>query len=684
MPCEKKKEKLKFSFKMPIKKPSSFFISLFFIQVFIVFFGSQSGCQKVSPEEARTIKLLPLLNKVNVISSPFKGHPALADQEDAFPVESSPLALTEAGANPYNLKRRLHIGPNYISIIFSPPESRYDLEIDIPPKCSLEFGAGLIFDINYKKKIEQAGSKTEGVEFIIRLKKEEKEWLIFQKFLEMPEEKENRTLNFGFHRLELPSKGGPFHLIFETENGDGAFAFWTNPMIVPQKEEPVGLILISLDTLRADHLSCYGYHRKTSPAMDFLASEGALFLEAISTSSWTLPAHVSLLFSADSVHHGVMAADDRIPENLVALAEILNQNGFVCGAITGGGFVSPKYGFARGFDFYNEAEGSIDFINSAELVFKAARSWLENNLDKDFFLFLHTYQIHSPYHSPEPYGRTFLSPRASFNEINVERYLGGKGGIFRPLSIEERENIIDLYDGEIRYTDEALIDPLIKWLKEKGLFDRMLIILTSDHGEEFYEHGAWVHGAHLYQESIRIPLIIKFPRGLFKGEKIDKIVRITDIAPTILEALNLKKSRPASWDGRSLFPLLRKKEKSDRPFLADTCWLSGEFCGDDRNVLPLTVATNQGQRKIILNRPWTEKLSRIYQPAPASWKSVEIYDLSRDQTEQNDLSSKQPVAIKELLSALQAHYQLLGRLNRLKLILSEEELEKLRALGYIH
>jgi len=669
---------------MPVKKTFHFFISLFFIPVLIIFFGSQSGCQKVSSEEARTIKLLSLLNKASVISSPFKSDPALAQREDSFPVESSPLAITEAGVNPYNLKRRLHIGPNYISIIFSPPESRYDLEVDLPPESHLEFGAGLIFDKNYKKIADKSGSRPEGVEFLIRLKNEEKDWLIFQKFLEIPEEKENRTLNFGFHRLELPSRGGHFHLIFETENGDGAFAFWTNPIIVPKKEKPAGVILISLDTLRADQLSCYGYHRQTSPAIDLLASEGALFLEAISTSSWTLPAHVSLLFSADSVHHGVMAVDDQIQGNLVGLAEILNQNGFVCGAITGGGFVSPKYGFARGFDFYNEAEGSFNFNNSAELVFKAAKSWLENNLDKDFFLFLHTYQIHSPYNSPDPYRRTFLSPGASFDQIDVERYLGGKGGVFRPLSMEERENIINLYDGEIRYTDEALIGPLIKWLKEKGLFDRILVILTSDHGEEFYEHGAWVHGAHLYQESIRIPLIIKFPLGLFKGEKIDKIVRITDIAPTILELLRLEKSRPTSWDGRSLLPLLKKKEKSDRPFLADTCWLSGEFCGDEKNFLPLSVATNQGRKKIILNRPWTEELGKIFQPAPASWKSIEIYDLSRDQAEQNDLSSKQPVAIKDLLPALQARYQLLGRLTRLKLILSEEELEKLRALGYIH
>lgn len=667
---------------MLAKKSPKLLISLIFL---IIFMGAFPGCHKVIPREVRAIKLLTLLKEPNVISSPFKNNPALAGEEISFPAASFPLLVTEAGANPYNLKRRLHLGPNFISVIFSPPESRYDFEIALPSRSHLEFGVGLIFDSYYKKIAEKLKTRPEGVEFLVRLYDREKDWVIFQKFLKMPEERETRTLNFSFHRVELPAKGGRFRLSLETENGDGAFAFWINPVIVPVKEEPTGIILISLDTLRADHLSCYGYERPTSPAIDALASEGALFLHAISTSNWTLPAHVSLLTSSDCARHGVMAADDHIPNELLSLAEILSSHGFSCGAITGGGFVSPKYGLARGFDFYNEAEGSLDWVNSAELVFKAATEWIENNQQKDFFLFLHTYQIHSPYLSPEPYRRHWLSPQALFDQINVERYLGGKGAVFRPLSPEERRDIIDLYDGEIRYTDEALIGNLIKWLKEKNLFDRVMIILTSDHGEEFYEHGAWVHGAHLYQESIHIPLIIKFPKGIFQGEKIEKIVRIIDIAPTILEILNLKKSIPASWDGRSLLPLLKKKEKSDRLFLADSCWLSGDLCsGDNKTNLPLSVATNRGQEKIIFNRPWNEVLAKIYQPGPLHWKSVEIYDLSRDQAEKNDLSLSQPVEIGPILKALQARYELLRRLTRIKVILSEEELEKLRALGYIH
>lgn len=666
---------------MMVKKSPNFLNSLIFL---IIVIGTFNGCNKVISKEVRALKLLPLLQEPNIILSPFKNNPALAIEEGFFPLKSFPLFVTEAGSNPYNLKRRLNLGPNFISIIFSPPESRYDFEIDVPAKSHLEFGLGLIFDNNYKKIAESQKARPEGVEFIVRLYNRKKDWVIFQKFLKMPEEKEARTVNFSFHRIKLPAKGGRFRLSLETENSDGAFAFWINPIVVPEKENPAGIILISLDTLRADHLGCYGYERPTSPAIDALSTEGTLFLQAISTSNWTLPAHVSLLTSSDSARHGVMAVDDLIPNELRSLAEILSDNGFTCGAITGGGFVSSKYGLARGFDFYNEGEGAVDLINSAELVFKAATEWIESNQQKDFFLFLHTYQIHSPYASPEPYRRRWLFPEASFDQINVEHYLGGKGAVFRPLSPEERRNIIDLYDGEISYTDEVLIGNLIKWLKEKELFKRVMIILTSDHGEEFYDHGAWVHGAHLYQESIQIPLIIKFPHGLFKGEKIDKIVRITDIAPTILEFLNLKKSIPVNWDGRSLFPLLTKKENSDRGFLADSCWLSGELCGNDKTGLPLMVATNRGKEKIIFNRSWSEHLVKIFQPGPLSWKLVEIYDLSRDSAEKNDLSLSQPKEIASILKSLQDRYKLLGQLTRLKVILSEEELEKLRALGYIH
>lgn len=684
MGCEPTKKRLKFQFPMLRKKRFKPLGLTIRWGLFFCIFICLLSCQLGKDNNAQAIKLLTLLKRENIKSSPFKNNPDLIKDEILYPVDSSPLISSEIGSNPYNLKRRLHLGPNYFTILYSPPESLYSFEIDLPAESYLEFGAGIIFDSHFKQVLEKKGERPKGVGFLVRLEKGNKDWLIFQKFIALPEEKESRTINFISQRVKLPAKGGRFRLILETKEGLGAFAFWSNPMIIPFKEEPRGIILISLDTLRADHLACYGYERATSPAIDRLASEGVLFRQALSTSNWTLPAHVSLFTSVSTPHHGVMAADDRMPNHLGSLTEILSRQGFCCGAITGGGFVSPKYGFGRGFDFYNESHGSVEAVDSAELVFQAAKEWIDNNQDRDFFLFLHTYQMHSPYSSPEPYRETFLSSHDAFKEIHIERYLGGKEAVFKPLPEAERQNIISLYDGEIKYTDEVLIGRLLSWLKEKGLYDRLMIIVTSDHGEEFYEHGAWVHGAHLYQESIHIPLIIKFPYSRYAGEKIEKIVRITDIAPTILDVLGWKKIMPKHWEGRSLIPLLEKKERQDRTFLADSCWLSGEVCGDIASPLPLSVATNLGSKKVIFNRPWTEKLKKIYQPNPQNWPSVEIYDLSFDFKEKEDLSPESWGKISSLLQAVESRYQLLRKLSRGKIDLSQEELEKLRALGYIH
>ena len=651
--------------------------------VFLFIFLGVISCQKPSLEKKRTIKLLPLLSEHNIELSPFKAG-TMTEEKEFFPVDSLPLETQEGGLNPYGLKRRLHMGPIFLTILYAPPESSYSLEITIPPDSYLEFGVGLVRDKNFEKYEEKQPLQSEGVEFLVELQKGEYNRSVFQKFVRLPEEKDFRTVSFSSHQVDLPPEGGKFRLSLKTKEGTGFFAFWHSPVIVSRKKEPAGVILISLDTLRADHLSCYGYHRPTSPAIDSLAADSTLFAQTLSASNWTLPAHASLLTSTDPPHHGVRAADDKLPSSLLTLAEVLSQNGFFCGAITGGGFLSPLYGFARGFDFYNEAEGAVDYENSAELVCRAAERWLEDNKDKDFFLFLHTYQIHSPYDSPAAYRQAFLSSGADLEVLNIERYLGGKGGVFRPLSEKERENIIALYDAEIKYTDEALVGELIKWLQEKGLYDRLTIVLTSDHGEEFYEHGAWVHGAHLYQESIRVPLIIKFPEGKFKGKRVEPIVRLIDVAPTILEALGIK-SKPKTWDGRSLYPFLEGQENSDRVFLADTCWLSGEVCGDTQpDSMPISVATSQGKMKVIINRPWPDSLRPLYQPGPADWPPLEVYNLEMDAAETKNLSSSQAAKLRESLKQTQARYRLFKKLRRLKVPLSEEQLEKLRALGYIH
>ncbi len=652
---------------------------LFFVIAQLLF----PACRNFFPGNIMGIKLSHLFDLRNVELSPFK-NPSLDGEKDFVPEDCPPLEKEETGPNPYNLKRRLHIGPISLNIILATPQSRYSWELSLPPRSYLEFGIGLVRDRNFEDLAARHNLNPEGVEFLVRLERAGRTRTVFQDFLRMPEKKESRTVSFEVHRVDLPPEGGRFRLTLETDGEGWPFAFWYSPMVVPRKEEPAGIILISLDTLRADHLGCYGYSRPTSLATDELSREGVLFEQAISTSSWTLPAHVSLLTSSNPARHGVMAADDKMPLTLVTLAEVLSRHGFFCGAITGGGFLSPIYGFGRGFDFYNEAEGSVDYENSAELVLRAAQSWLEDHKEKDFFLFLHTYQVHSPYKSPEPYRHRFLSADALFDEINMERHLGGKGGVFRSLTESERKNIIDLYDNEIKYTDEALVGGLVKWLKEKNLYDRVMIVLTSDHGEEFYEHGAWTHGPHLYQEAIRVPLVIKFPHGEFRGKKVDRIVRLTDISPTILEAAGIKK-RLAVWDGASLYSVLKGDETKDRVFLADTCWLSGEVCGEpESGRLPMSVATNVGKNKVIINQDWPDSLSKAYEPGPRAWPSFELYDLDKDKAEVKNLAGEKADLLRETLERIRSYYRQMKKMTLLKVPLTEEQLEKLRALGYIH
>jgi arylsulfatase A-like enzyme len=435
-------------------------------------------------------------------------------------------------------------------------------------------------------------------------------------------------------------------------------------------------VLVSVDTLRADHLGCYGYKRETSPAADSLAKDSALFLNTYASSPWTLPSHVSMMTSLHGVHHQVYHEDEKMAPDLITLADTLRSQGFMTSAFTDGGFVSRVYGFSRGFDSYQERGDGVLIHNSAELIWREASEWLDANREKDFFLFLHTYQPHNPYVCPHPYGTMFLEENAVWRSIDLMGHLGGYAGIYSELAEEERRNIIGLYDGEIRYTDEALVKPLIGKLKELGLYDSTLIVLTSDHGEEFFDHSSWAHGHHLYDEALKVPLIIKFPKARFKGQKFGPIVRLIDMMPTILEDLRVSSVKLAI-DGKSLFPILRGKERGDRTFLADV--------GD--NILSSHVgrkiAMNTGENKIILNKPFSPEDARFFTPPPRLVPPVELFSLGEDPQEKRNLVDEKPTVARKLSNRVVEIYKHASKQKSVKAQLDEQLKERLRALGYI-
>jgi arylsulfatase A-like enzyme len=315
---------------------------------------------------------------------------------------------------------------------------------------------------------------------------------------------------------------------------------------VPQEAPTV--ILISIDTLRPDRLGCYGNQQPTSPNLDRFRENAVLFTSAIAQAPSTLPSHATMLTSLLPEHHGAFfSRRSPLPGDLPTLATLLAAAGYRTAAFTGGGQLAPEFGLARGFEIYGVNEGGASFGSAVG----SGLNWLRRDPDHPAFLFLHTYQVHHPY-----------TPDAGLLALFDEGYEGGlPGEISKKLltginrgeiAIDERDltHIIATYDAEIRSVDEAFGE-LIHGLDDLGMMGNSLIVFTSDHGEEFGEHGVvgW-HSHTLYDELLRVPLVIRFPHGRGKGLTVDAQVRLLDLAPTIVAVAGL--DAPPSFEGVDL------------------------------------------------------------------------------------------------------------------------------------
>jgi arylsulfatase A-like enzyme len=631
-----------------------------------------AACQKEKRSDFRLYRFIDELRSEGILRSPFMEAGAPGRTEPSSPAKSSPLTDLGSGENPYNLKKKLRLEGVEITVLFAPAPSAFRFEPDFASAETIEFGVGVAPDGDPQSPPAQDPAEA-GVEFRVSLEKEGRREILFQEKAGLPPPGGDL---FSMRSVKTGPLGKDTHIILETDGNPGLSAFWYNPILYTRARKTRAVVLVSVDTLRADHLGCYGYERETSPAVDALAEESALFFNTYAPSPWTLPSHVSLLTSLNGVRHQVYYEDDRMNPDQVTLAEVLRSKGYMTTAFTDGGFLSRVYGFGKGFDAYYERSGGVLSQDSAMRIWRPAAEWLDNNKDKDFFLFLHTYQPHDPYACPRPYATMFLGENPTRTSINLMGSLGGYAGRFRELPENERQEIIGLYDGEVRYTDEALVAPLIAKLKELGLYDSALIIFTSDHGEEFFDHHGWSHGHNLYDEALRVPLIIKFPGGRFKGRRLEPIVRLLDIMPTICEETSIDPDRLAI-DGKSLFPILRGKERGDRTFLADV--------GDNivKSHVGRKIALNSGQSKLILNRPFTPEYLAFFISPPPMPPAVELFDLARDPGEKRNLADEEPAVARELNSRVVEIYKRTGVRKAAKIELDEALKERLRALGYI-
>lgn len=634
------------------------------------------GCQKKSASEKDFYRFIDLLKLENIQASPLLNKPAGALTETVYPIHS--VAITDAGIgeNPLGLKRKHMIGATESNILFSPPKSEFVFDVLVPEDGVLDFGIGIVRDQNFESAKTLKADEARGVEFIIILEMKGRRKTILQKNLMLPPRQESRTLNFSINKVDLPHRMEQARLSFMTTGAEGAFAYWHNPVLYKRSVKRPNVILVSIDTLRADHLGIYGYARQTSPALDSLAQDSGVFINTFATSAWTLPSHASMLTSLFGFNHQIYYNDERIGPSLATLADVLRQNRFFCAGFTGGVYVGSRYGFSKGFDSFSEKEGDFSVPDAAERAFQAVSEWIGLNQDKNFFLFVHTYQPHTPYDCPAPYNSEFLGHDSQLQKAKILDYLGGREGTFKPLSEQERQDFIGLYDGEIRYTDERLIKPLLSRLKQLELYDRTMVIVTSDHGEEFFDHGGWEHGHTLYNELLRVPLIMKFPDSKFRGKRIESIVSLVDVMPTILDEMGID-DKNLGLDGRSLHPLLNGESREDRVFFADR----KSHVTDTNTSQRITL--NEGRMKLILNKVFSQQALTFYHYPPPPTPPVELYDLREDPAEKKNIADVQPDLARRLTARMDGLFKNARPRQPAKTKMTKELEDQLRTLGYI-
>jgi arylsulfatase A-like enzyme len=423
-----------------------------------------------------------------------------------------------------------------------------------------------------------------------------------------------------------------------------------DPATLPMQYRDHNVILVSFDALQARHVGCLGYERDVTPTLDALAAESFTFRRAYSVASWTVPATMTWFTGVYPSEHGLTnkfavytAAEQRqarlkdMSPQLVTLAQVLKENGYATAGFTGNAGVSGSFGYDQGFDVYSHEKQRF---GSFDRSVPEAVKWLKANKERKFFLFLHGYDVHGQ-----------CEPAGGFDYRFVDadydgRYSGSpqEQELLREEGLDNGELTLRdadvrfwraIYDEKIQRADAKFAD-FLRELDKLGLADKTLLIVTSDHGTEFYEHRRFDHGFTLYDEQIHVPLFIRLP-----GQRSNKVIadRVSsiDLMPTILDLLGIQATANLQEQlrGESLASAMRGEPQS-RDIISETDY-----------------------------REYTYKRSLI---APDGWKLIytlngrtrELFDLNRDPDETNNLAGSQPGIADELEERLFAHYESIG------------------------
>ncbi len=493
--------------------------------------------------------------------------------------------------------------------------------------------------------------------------------------------------------------------------------FLSEPWFVPEnrekknaerkKQKRKNLILIGLDTVRADHLQAYGYSRKTGPVLKEIAEKGTLFKHAYSNAGYTLPSHASLftgLYSSrllkfktqkianqQEILQGFMETLNNFPENLPAL---FKKAGYLNAAFTGGGLVDGALGFANGFSRYADFPIELNIKNKTGPIFKNGIQWLRENGKKNpFFLFLHTYEAHGPHYHHELVRHTGKGGRVAESLRDLDA-----GGLIHlsdyptntPIEVttEEKEYANDLYDSSLLFADHYL-GVLMEELEKLKILDNTALVIFGDHGEDIWDHTWWGHG-EMFEEILHVPLIFYNLTDTDRrtGIVVQDSVSLLDVFPTLVKQFELKRNHPYPLDGKSLVGPLQNQKYSLLP-VRQTKKPFHPFIFSEHLVF-----TNEPTRYLCFKQgewKYTAKHNVNENPQSPNILEENLFHLGNDPQEQNNLRDEKPAMTLDLRNASQKMLIEISepftfeKENSKDYTLQEEAelLERLKGMGYL-
>ena len=489
-----------------------------------------------------------------------------------------------------------------------------------------------------------------------------------------------------------------------TAEHDGTLGFWGSPVVrtsnrpqavsesLPFDSIPRGVILIQADTLRSDHLPMYGYERVTAPELNSLANEGVVFRNTVAQATWTKASTPSIMTSLYPLTHGVRGFNDRLPAVATTIAEKYRDAGYATLALSSVLFTGQFTNLHQGFEELHESgSASVPGPKTAREYVDRVKTWLTLHRDVPFFIYLHVFDPHDPYEPYRPYDTLWGDPSLKADhEAELERVreviddpLRRNFGMPYRTELEEVDVDPDAYvaydedwyDGSIRAMDVEM-GRLVETLRGLELDEETLIVFTSDHGEEFLDHGRMFHGQTVYGELTRVPLMFRWPGTIPGGLAIDKHTQLIDIMPTLMEISGL--TAVEAMQGQSLVPLVH----GDAPSVWDTRPVFSEKAATNDNMSPPprnteSYAVSVGPWKLIQNRIRSEGMPEF-----------ELYETESDPLDHLDVSSEHQDVVEDLAREIDRWHRIseAARLpddSESSEGLTQDQLERLRSLGYI-